>query len=93
MIAYVLAQGDALRPGVADKIVGDLTDAIYRGLPATSLKALLESESTQARTIGIRVAFMCGPYVRSILEDIRALTGDDNPEIRKCASETIRQLA
>jgi hypothetical protein len=91
MIATVLAQGDALRAGVADKIIGSLTDEIYRGLPATSLQPLLASESIQARLIGVNVALMSGPYAKDLLQDVRPLLDDPDPDVRSTAGHVMRQ--
>jgi len=91
MIAHALEQGDALLPGVASNMVGDLAGALYSGLPASRLKPLLQSESVKVRGIGVRVALLAGPYAKDILEDVRLLMSDPDSDVRETASHAIRQ--
>jgi hypothetical protein len=91
MIDTVLEQGDALRPGAAKKIIRDLIHELYEGHPAASLRPLLRSKSARARAVATHVAFMSGPYSKDILEDVRVLIPDEDPEVRVWAAEVIRQ--
>ena len=93
MVEYVLAQGDVLRPGVADKIIRDLTHELYEDLPASGLQPLLSSGARTCRLVGLRIALLAGPYAKGILGDVRGLTSDEDPDVQKIAEQVVRQAA
>lgn len=85
MIAYLLEQGDRLKPKVGQNMVGDIADCIFGGLPVTRLRLLLASDSPAIRAIGVHIIYAAGPYAKVLIEDVRALTRDDDPDVRHVA--------
>ena len=91
MIAYALERGDALEPGVRDKMVGGIAGALYSGLPSSKLRPLLQSDSATARLVGVCVVLLAGPFAKGILADVRLLLEDPDDEVRTTAGHVIRQ--
>jgi hypothetical protein len=84
-------QSDWLDPRVGYRVVNDQSCEVWRGLPAKSLRMLLESDSVIARLFGVTTAYSMGPAAKSILKDVRKLERDEDPEVRAMAERVMRQ--
>jgi hypothetical protein len=78
-------------PRIGYWVENDQSCEAWRGLPAKSLKMLMESDSVTARLYGVRTAYSMGPAAKSILKDVRKLENDEDPEVRAMAQRVMCQ--